>query len=55
MAEKRRGTKSPDQLKQEVQKFHNLCHILCAAPILNVAPQDTHNLDEVPNSVSSFM
>ena len=38
MAEKRRGTKSSDQLKQEVQKVHNICHSVCAAPALNVAP-----------------
>ena len=55
MAEKRRGTKSPDQLKQEVQKFHNFCHNVCATPVLNVAPQDTYNLDVVPNSVSGFL
>ena len=55
MAEKRRWTKSPYQLKQEVQKFQNFCHTVCAAPVLNVAPQDTHNLDEVPNSVFGFL
>ena len=55
MAEKGRETKSPDQLKQQVQKFHNFCHSVCATRVLNVAPQDTYNLDEVPNSVFGFL
>ena len=38
-----------------MQKFHNFCHSVCATPVLNVAPQDTYNLDEVPKSVSGFM
>ena len=54
-AEKRRGTKNRDQLNEEVQKFHNHCHSVCSAPMLNVAKEDTYNLDEVPNSLTGFM
>jgi len=54
-AEKRRGSKPPEQLKLEVQQFHNFCHSVCSSPLLNVQPEDTYNLDEVPNSLTGFM